>query len=123
MSEAITNQTTIELPRMTVRIDRMLHGNSRTKALVSVTLADAYVVHGIRVVETDKGRCVFMPQETYKRNGQTMIADTFHALNHVARAALVDAVNEAYEQARIKWETAQAGHLDCQGEQAEPTSL
>lgn len=39
-----------------------------------------------------------MPQESYKKNGETVYNDTFHAVTAEARTALVDAVNDAYEQ-------------------------
>ena len=39
-----------------------------------------------------------MPQESYKKNGETVYNDTFHAVTAEAQTALVDAVNGAYEQ-------------------------
>ena len=64
----------------------------------SVTIAGAFAIHGLRVIETDKGRFISMPQESYKKNGETVYNDTFHAVTAEARTALVDAVNDAYEQ-------------------------
>ena len=84
---------------ISARIDRMFDSsNSKVKAVASVTIGGAFAVHGLRVIETDKGRFISMPQESYKKNGKTVYNDTFHAAIAEARTALVDAVNEAYEQ-------------------------
>ena len=72
--------------------------DSMLKGYASVTIAGAFAVHGLRVIETDKGRFISMPQESYKKNGETVYNDTFHAVTAEARTALVDAVNDAYEQ-------------------------
>ena len=78
-------------PQVEARIDRMVDGDYKTKAYASVTIAGAFAVHGLRVIETDKGRFISMPQESYKKNGETVYNDTFHAVTAEARTALVDA--------------------------------
>ena len=40
----------------------MVDGDYKTKAYASVTIAGAFAVHGLRVIETDKGRFISMPQ-------------------------------------------------------------
>ena len=91
-----TQQET-SMPQVEVRIDRMLDGDFKTKAYASATIGGAFAVHGIRVIETEKGRFISMPQESYKKNGETKYSDTFHAITAEARTALVEAVNDAYE--------------------------
>ncbi len=59
-------------PQIEARIDRMVDGDYKTKAYASVTIAGAFAVHGLRVIETDKGRFISMPQESYKKNGETV---------------------------------------------------
>lgn len=86
-------------PQVEARIDRLMDGDFKTKAFASATIAGAYAVHGIRVIESDKGRFIAMPQESYQKKGETKYSDTFHAITADARTALVEAVNEAYEQA------------------------
>ena len=76
-------------PQVEARIDRLMDGDFKTKA---------FAVHGIRIIESDKGRFISMPQDSYKKNGETKYNDTFHAITAEARNALVDAVNDAYEQ-------------------------
>ena len=67
-------------PQVEARIDRMVDGDYKTKAYASVTIAGAFAVHGLRVIETDKGRFISMPQESYKKNGETVYNDTFHSI-------------------------------------------
>ena len=85
-------------PQVKARIDRLVDGDSKTKAFASATIGGAFAVHGIRVVESDKGRFISMPQDSYKKKGETKYYDTFHAITAEARSALVEAVNDAYEQ-------------------------
>ena len=59
-------------PQIEARIDRMVDGDYKTKAYASVTIAGAFAVHGLRVIETGKGRFISMPQESYKKNGETV---------------------------------------------------
>lgn len=91
-------QNKTQQPHVGVRIDRMLNGDFKTKAYVSVTIGGAFAVHGIRVIESEKGRFIAMPQETYKKNGETKYSDIFHAITAEARTALVNAVNDAYDR-------------------------
>lgn len=85
-------------PQIVARIDRLVDGDFKTRAYASATIGGAFAVHGIRVIESEKGRFVAMPQESYQKKGETKYNDTFHAITANARTALVDAVNEAYEQ-------------------------
>ena len=91
-------QQEIPTPQVEARIDRLVDGDFKTKAYASATIGGAFAVHGIRVIESDKGRFISMPQESYKKNGETKYIDTFHAITAEARSALVEAVNDAYEQ-------------------------
>lgn len=86
-------------PQVEARIDRLMDGDYKTKAFASATIGGAFAVHGIRVIESDKGRFISMPQDSYTTNGKTKYNDTFHAITAEARTALVEAVNDAYEQA------------------------
>ena len=97
-------QQEVPTPKVEARIDRLVDGDFKTKAYASATIAGAFAVHSIRVIESDKGRFVAMPQDFKERvqqaveNGETKYNDTFHAITADARNALVDAVNDAYEQ-------------------------
>ena len=82
-----------------VRIDKLLDGDSSTKAFASATIGNAFAVHDIRITEKDDKVMVNMPFRSYKSGGETKYVDTFHPITADARAALYDAVKEAYEQA------------------------
>ena len=86
------------VPMVEVRIDKMLDGSTKTKAFASANLFGQFAIHGLRVVETDKGRFIAMPQESYEKNGEKKYTDTFHPITAGARTMLVEAVNNAYEQ-------------------------
>ena len=64
------------------------------RANVSLTIGDAFAIHGIRVVNSPKGDFVSMP--SYK--GQKGYKDIFHAITADARQEMNDAVLKAYEQ-------------------------
>ena len=54
-------------PQVEARIDRLMDGDFKTKAFASATIGGAFAVHGIRVIESDKGRFISMPQDSYKK--------------------------------------------------------
>ena len=110
-----TNKKKPELstPCVEARIDRMVDGDYKTKAFASATIGGAFAVHGIRIIESDKGRFISMPQESYQKNGETRYNDTFHAITADARTALVEAVNEAYEQ-KLQAQMEQKGNVPNQ---------
>jgi stage V sporulation protein G len=72
--------------------------DSSVKAFASVTMDGMFAVHGLRVMETEKGRFVNMPSTSYKdSNGETKYNNTFHAITKAARNALNQAVLNAYD--------------------------
>ena len=85
-------------PQVEARIDRLMDGDFKTKAFASATIGGAFAVHGIRVIESDKGGFISMPQDSYKQNGEPKYHRPVHATTAEAQNALVDAVNDAYEQ-------------------------
>ena len=63
-----------------VRIDRVVdYENSRVKAIASANVGP-FAVHGIRVIEGQKGIFVQMPQNSYKKDGQTQYHRRRHSL-------------------------------------------
>ena len=87
-------------PTVSVRIDRMVdREDSKVKAYASANIGGAFAIHGIRVVDSQKGLFVSMPQNSYKDgNGNTKYSDVFHAVTAEARTELNSAVLSAYEQ-------------------------
>lgn len=67
-----------------------------TKAIGSVTLGGCFIVHGVRVVESEKGLFVGMPQ----RKDGDRYRDLAHPLTADLRARMTSAVLEAYQKAK-----------------------
>ena len=73
-----------ELPTLSVKIDRLNdYEGSKIKAFASANIGGAYAVHGIKVVDSDKGIFVSMPSTSYTAE---------------AREDLNNAVLKAYKQ-------------------------
>ena len=82
-----------------VRIDKLLDGDSSTKAFASATIGNAFAVHDIRITEKDNKVTVSMPFRSYKSGGETKYVDTFHPVTADARAYITAAVTAAYDEA------------------------
>ena len=86
-------------PEISVRVDK-LNDIGKIRAFVSANIGGAFAIHGIKVVDSDKGRFVAMPQNSYKSaDGETKYQDAFHPVTLEAREKLNDAVLSAYDQA------------------------
>lgn len=85
--------------KISANINRLVDKpDSNIKAFASVTIDGLFAVHGLRVMESQKGRFVNMPSTSYKdANGETKYSDIFHAVTKEARNALNQAVLNAYE--------------------------
>lgn len=94
-----TNDQTHSMPKIEARIDRLLSGEGKTKAFASATIGGAFAIHGIRIIDSEKGIFISMPQESYTKNGEKKYTDTFHPITAEARTALIEAVDAAYAQA------------------------
>lgn len=78
-----------------VRI-KLITTGGRLKAVGSITLHDAFVVHDIRVLEGEKGMFVAMPS---KKMPNGMFRDIAHPINSDTRTIIDEAVLTAYKEA------------------------
>lgn len=86
-------------PAITARIDRLVdYEGSNIKAVASVNVADAFAIHGLKVIDSEKGLFVSMPQSRYEKDGKTQYSDICHPITAEARIKLFDTVLAAYEQ-------------------------
>ena len=84
---------------ISARIDRMVDSaSSKVKAIASATIGGTFAVHGIKVIDSQKGLFVQMPQSSYEKDGQKYYMDQFHPITANAREELNAAVLDAYEQ-------------------------
>jgi Uncharacterized protein, involved in the regulation of septum location len=77
-----------------VRI-RKIQTDGRMKALVSITLDEAFVIHDLRVIEGNSGLFVAMPS---KRTPDGELRDIAHPINSDMRQAIQDAVMKVYDE-------------------------
>ena len=95
--EQVQEQTT-PMPTIRAKIDRLADfEGSKVKAFASANIGP-FAVHGLRVVDGEKGMFVAMPSTSYQKDGKTEYQETFHPVSAEARKALNDAVLQAYEQ-------------------------
>ena len=98
-SKAPAKEQKRSTPNISARIDRLVdYENSKVKAIASVTIGGAFAVHGLKVIDSQKGLFVQMPQNSFQKNGKTEYMDVFHPVTSDARGELNDKVLEAYDQ-------------------------
>ena len=80
-----------------INVDRIYQGTNGFRASVSLVIGP-FMVHGIRVYDTDRGRFVSMPTRASRdENGQPVYLDVFHPFTAEARQRLTEDVLDAYD--------------------------
>ncbi|OAW97595.1 septation protein SpoVG [Staphylococcus epidermidis] len=74
---------------------RKIQTDGRMKALVSITLDEAFVIHDLRVIEANSGLFVAMPS---KRTPDGEFRDIAHPINSDMRQEIQDAVMKVYDE-------------------------
>ena len=74
---------------------RKIQTDGRMKALVSITLDEAFVIHDLRVIEGNSGLFVAMPS---KRIPDGEFRDIAHPINSDMRQEIQDAVMKVYDE-------------------------
>lgn len=74
---------------------RKIQTDGRMKALVSITLDEAFVIHDLRVIEGNSGLFVAMPS---KRTPDGEFRDIAHSINSDMRQEIQDAVMKVYDE-------------------------
>ena len=74
---------------------RKIQTDGRMKALVSITLDVAFVIHDLRVIEGNSGLFVAMPS---KRTPDGEFRDIAHPINSDMRQEIQDAVMKVYDE-------------------------
>lgn len=81
-----------------VRI-RKVEGQSRLRAIASITIDDAFAVHELRIIEGKEGLFVAMPS---KEIGEGKFKDIAHPINVETRQMVEKAVLDKYEEEQKK---------------------
>lgn len=77
-----------------VRLKKTSNSGSKMKAVASITFDNEFVVHGIKIIDSQKGLFIAMPSRE-KADGQHK--DIAHPINQETRKKIEDAVFKAYE--------------------------
>lgn len=77
-----------------VRI-RKVEKESKMKAVVSITIENAFVVHDIKVIEGDKGLFIAMPS---RKAGDGEYRDIAHPINAETRETIQNLILEKYNE-------------------------
>ena len=64
------------------------------KAIASITIDDVFVIHDIKVIESDKGLFIAMPSKKIKSTGDHK--DIAHPINPATREKIQKAILEVY---------------------------
>lgn len=84
-----------------VKIKKLLKGDKPTKAFADVVIDDAIVIHGVGVVENEKGRFMTMPFTTWKNEqGEEITRPICHPISSSARREIESILFAAYEEER-----------------------
>lgn len=78
-----------------VRVRPVEKADSKMKAVASITIDGEFVVHDIKVIESDKGLFIAMPS---KKDGNGEYKDIAHPINTATRNRIQDAVLAKYEE-------------------------
>ncbi|MCI0502270.1 MAG: SpoVG family protein [Fusobacteria bacterium] len=78
-----------------VRIRKGYEEDSKVKAVVSATLDDAYVIHGIKILKSEEGYYIAMPSKKLKEGE---FKDIFHPINSEARQILQREILELFDK-------------------------
>lgn len=82
-----------------VEIKKILGTDKPVKAYANIVIDDAVVIHGVSVVENEKGRYMSMPMHTWKtKQGEDVTRPVCHPISSSARKELEEVLFSAYEQ-------------------------
>lgn len=83
-----------------VRIHLLDRDDSDLKAYANITLDDCFVIHGVRIIQGERGLFVGMPRRKRRRDGSYQ--DVAHPINNETRQLIEDRVLEAYHDAKLQ---------------------
>lgn len=75
---------------------RKIHNEGKMKAVVSVTIDNAFVIHDIKIIDGNNGLFVAMPS---RKVGEEEYRDIAHPINSDSRASMQDMIFAEYNKA------------------------
>ncbi len=88
---------------------RKLHEEGKMKAVVSVTIDNAFVIHDIKIIDGSNGLFVAMPS---RKVGEDEYRDIAHPINADARASMQTMIFSEYQKAILGREQVTAYQTD-----------
>jgi stage V sporulation protein G len=82
-----------------VRVRKVAKEEGKLRAVVSITLDDAFVVHDIKVIEGEKGLFIAMPS---KKTADGEYRDIAHPINSATRNRIQEIILEKYEASLLE---------------------
>ena len=77
---------------------KKIFDTGKVRAIADVTLDGAFAIHGLKLIEGDKGMFVSMPYSQWKdKDGSLKNTDIVHPITADARSELYHAVHDAYK--------------------------
>ena len=111
---------------ITARIDKLIDKpDSNLKAIASINLGEGFAVHGFKIMDSQNGLFISMPNTSYTDGGgNTKYNDTFHPITKESREDLIHAIKTEYEQALERKQSAKQNNKqeeeEQEGEDIEP---
>lgn len=104
---------------VTARIDKLIDkSDSKLKAIASINLGEGFAVHGFKIMDSQNGLFISMPNTSYTDGGgNTKYNDTFHPITRESREDLINAIKTEYEQALERKQSAKQNNKQEEEEQ------
>lgn len=81
------------------RIDRLIsYEGSKVKAIASANIGGEFAIHGIKIIDSEKGLFVQMPQTSYEKDVKRQYSEIFHPITADSRGELNAQILDAYNQ-------------------------
>lgn len=89
-----------KLPYVAAKIDRLTTESGNLKAFATVTVANSFMIHGVRVIEGNNGLFVAMPNRSFETDsGETRYKDICHPTTAEMKQRIDNQVLGAYKLA------------------------
>lgn len=73
----------------------VLRNSGNLKAVASITFDDAFVIHGIKLIEGEKGLFIAMPN---RKTADNVYKDVAHPINSETRQLIQNSIISEYEK-------------------------
>lgn len=88
---------------------RRIDSEGKMKAVVSVTFDNEFVVHDIKIIESQNGLFIAMPS---RKTPSGEFRDIAHPIHSEARASIQSAILEKYQTMLVEEETGEAASTE-----------